>query len=120
MLALVDTSVWVQHLHRGDAKLAALLRDRRVMIHPWVIGELACGGLSKRDQTLDLLVRLPAVTVAQHEEVMRLIEVRRLMGIGLGYIDVHLIASSLLDGVPLLTYDKNLSAGARALGVAYQ
>ena len=88
-MILVDTSVWVEHLRRGMPHLATLLQSGKVLIHPWVISELACGNLRNRSQVLDLLQGLPAATVASDAEMLLLIERERLMGRGIGYVDVH-------------------------------
>ncbi|MCH2254126.1 MAG: PIN domain-containing protein [Vicinamibacterales bacterium] len=109
---LVDTSVWVDHLRHGNDRLASLLDEGSVLCHPFVIGELACGNLADRDRVLHLLGALPETPVASHEEVMALIRSRELHGKGLGWIDVHLLASALLAKCPLWTMDKTLhSAG---------
>jgi len=83
---LVDTSVWVEHLRRGLPRLARLLQEGEALIHPWVIGELACGNLRNRQQLLELLQGLPAATVASDAEVLQLIEGDQLMGRGIGYV----------------------------------
>lgn len=116
-MILVDTSVWVEHLRRGDLKLSLLLGDAAVVCHPFVIGELACGNVRRRGELLPLLARLPQATTATHEEAMAFLGARRLMGLGLGWIDVHLLASAVLDNVPLWTLDRPLAAAAAALGV---
>ena len=103
-MILVDTSVWVDHLRRGVPRLATLLQESAVMIHPWVIGELACGNLSNRRQVLDLLQGLPAATVASDSEVLMMIEQQQLMGRGIGYVDAHLLAAARLSGCPLWTH----------------
>jgi hypothetical protein len=115
---LVDTSIWVDHLRRGNARLAGLLGDGIVVTHPFVIGEIACGTLRQRARILSLLAELPVTTTATHPEVLAFIEARHLMGRGLGYVDVHLLAAASIDGVPFWTLDKRLGAAARALGVA--
>jgi predicted nucleic acid-binding protein len=115
---LVDTSVWVQHLRQGNAQLAARLDADDVQIHPFVIGELACGNLSKRAEVLNLLTALPVVPIADHDEVLAFIERRRLMGRGLGWIDMHLLASATLALTTLWTADKRLATVARELGLA--
>jgi predicted nucleic acid-binding protein len=115
---LVDTSVWVDHLRRGNARLAGMLGDGVVMSHPFVIGELACGALRQRAAILSLLSELPVVTIATHTEVMAFIESRRLMDRGLGYVDVHLLAAAMMDRLPLWTLDKRLDVAAKALGVS--
>ena len=108
-MILVDTSVWVDHLRRGVPRLATLLQESAVMIHPWVIGELACGNLSNRRQVLDLLQGLPAATVASDSEVLMMIEQQQLMGRGIGYIDAHLLAAARLSSCPLWTHDRRLA-----------
>ena len=115
---LVDTSVWVDHFRKGEALLQDLLSAGRVVTHPFVIGELACGHLSGRDAILKHLSQLPLVPSAANEEVMTLIERHRLGGKGLGWIDAHLLASALLGGVPLWTRDRSLAAVAKTLGIA--
>jgi predicted nucleic acid-binding protein len=118
-MVLVDTSVWVSHLRYGGVELEALLDDARVACHPFVVGELACGNLANRAEILALLQALPMSAHVEHEEVLRFIEGHRLMGKGLGYIDVHLLASARLTGVLLWTRDKRLHGASRALGVSY-
>ncbi len=116
-MILVDTSVWVDHLRMGNREMAALLNDGQVVCHPFVVGELACGSIRNRDEILSLLGALPSATVAGHDEVMHLLADRRLHGHGLGWIDMHLLASSLLTGCALRTRDKALAAAARLLKV---
>ena len=117
-MTLVDTSVWVDHLRHGDEGLTALLAGSRVRCHPFVIGELACGGLRGRALILRLLADLPQVTVAEHDEVLAFVEAHRLMGSGIGWIDAHLLASASLAGTPLWTRDTRLRIVARRLGLA--
>ena len=118
-MILVDTSVWIDHLRKGDKTLAQLLEQNRVCLHPLVIGELACGNLSNRKQLLLLLQNLPAVKEASHKETLFLIESRNLMGKGIGFVDAHLLAASLLnDGVRFWTRDKRLAQLAGDLGTA--
>jgi len=118
-MLLVDTSVWIEHLRSGTVGLEAALNDDQVICHPFIIGELACGNLKNRSHILSLLDTLPSTQLADHEEVMRFIETNRMMGKGLGYIDVHLLASAVLTGVPLWTLDKRLDKAATALGIKY-
>ena len=118
-MVLVDTSVWVDHLRRGTIGLDAPLGEGQVLCHPFVIGELACGNLKNRSDILSLLQTLPTVRTAEEEEVLQFIEKYRLMGKGLGYIDVHLLASSLLSHAPLWTFDKRLGDAAAVLGVRH-
>ena len=116
-MILIDTSVWVEHLRRGLPRLATLLQDGEVLIHPWVIGELACGNLRNRSQVLELLQGLPAATVASDAEVLLLIERDRLMGRGIGYVDAHLLASARLSHCRLWTQDRRLAAVAQEQGL---
>jgi predicted nucleic acid-binding protein len=114
-MVLVDTSVWVEHLRSGGIGLETLLNDGEVVCHPFIIGELACGNLKNRQEVLRLLQNLPAACCAEDHEVMQFIEHRQLMGKGLGYLDLHLLVSALLTGVPLWTVDKRLHQVATAL-----
>ena len=118
-MVLVDTSVWVAHLRRGHIGLEALLNEGHVVCHPFIIGELACGNLKNRSEILSLLQALPLATPAEHEEVMQFIGNYNLMGKGLGYIDMHLLASAILSGVPLWTLDRRLRQVSLKLGLAY-
>jgi hypothetical protein len=112
---LVDTSVWVDHLRRGNATLVSLLEHAQVWTHSFVVGELACGNLAQRARFLDLIVALPHAPIAAHDEALGLLESRRLMGRGLGWIDVHLLASAKLAKLPFWTLDKRLAAIAAGL-----
>jgi len=115
---LVDTSIWVHHLSRGESRLAALLEAGEVLCHPFIIGELACGRLANRDEILDLLAALPQAGVAGHTEVLHLIEEHRLYGRGLGWVDIHLLGSGLLSSCSLWTSDKALHDASGRLGLA--
>lgn len=118
-MILVDTSVWVDHLRKTVPALAEALESGDVMTHPFVIGELACGNLRNRDEILGLLTALPSAVVATHEETLLFVERRRLMGKGIGYVDVHLLASvALTAGARLWTRDRRLGAVAADLRVA--
>jgi len=114
---LVDTSVWVDHLRRDNRALSTLLKEGRVLCHPFVIGELACGNLTARDTILEHLSHLPEAPVASHGEVLSFIKSRKLWGTGVGWVDVHLMASAILAGAALWTKDKTLAAQAQRLGV---
>ena len=116
-MILVDTSVWVEHLRLGLPRLATLLQKGEVLIHPWVIGELACGNLRNCQQVLELLQGLPAATVASDAEVLVLIERERLMGRGIGHVDAHLVASARLSHCRLWTQDRRLAAVALEQGL---
>ena len=116
-MILVDTSVWVDHLRRGNPRLASLLEEAQVLCHPFVIGELACGNLRNRREILRLLAALPAVPQADGSEVLHLVESHHLYGLGLGWVDAHLLASCLLSDSELWTLDEPLRAAARKLAV---
>ena len=119
-MILVDTSVWVDHLRAGAPALAAALEQGSVLMHPFVLGELACGNLKNRGEVLRLLGDLPAAPMATDPEVLNYIERRALMGRGIGYVDVHLLASVALAGAAhLWTRDKRLAAVAADLKLAY-
>lgn len=119
-MTLVDTSVWIDHLRRGDAELVAILSEGQVLAHPWIVGELACGNLQDRKLVLDLLRSLPSAPVASTDEVLFFIEKHALMGRGIGYVDVHLLAAARLAGTRLWTRDKRLVVVADELGMAYK
>jgi predicted nucleic acid-binding protein len=117
-MILVDTSVWVDHLRAGDEMLASLLEAEKVLVHPFVIGEIALGYLRQRASTLLDLHDLPQSPVASDQEVLHLIEENRLFGFGIGYVDAHLLAAvRLTPGTSLLTRDKRLLAVATQLGL---
>jgi predicted nucleic acid-binding protein len=119
-VVLVDTSVWVDHLRARDADLAALLEDGLVLMHAFVIGEIACGYLRDRKRVLDLLSHLPSASAATDPEVLRFIEVHELSGKGIGYLDAHLLASvRLAADAALWTRDRRLNLVARDLGLAF-
>ena len=117
-MILADTSLWIDHLRRGNARLGQLLQAATVTCHPFIIGELACGTLRNRSEVLTLLGKLPAARVATHEETLVFLETHRLMGKGLGYVDVHLLAAAMMERTPLWTLDRRLAAEAARLGIA--
>ena len=116
-MILVDTSVWIEHLRRGSARLRSLLYDEQVLCHPFIVGELACGTLRNRQEILSRVRALPEARVAEQEEVLRFLEARRLYGRGLGWVDANLLTSTLLTRCSLWTHDKALRRAAAALGV---
>ena len=118
-MILVDTSIWIEHLRRGSKELSSLLEKVQVLVHPFVIGELSCGNLKNRREVLALLHELPAATIAENYEVLELIETRKLMGQGIGWIDAHLLAAALLSGTPLWTVDRKLRSLTASMGVLY-
>lgn len=119
-MVLVDTSVWVSHLREGNAQLETLLDQGAVVCHPFVIGELACGNLRNRVEILSLLPLLPTAEIAEQDEVLQFIDNHRLMGKGLGFIDLHLLASAALTGAPLWTLDKRLNRVSARLKIGYE
>ena len=119
MSVLVDTSVWVDHLRKGDSHLVQLLEKGRVLCHPFVIGELACGNLKNREEILNALKQLACAPIIEFDEYMQFIDQNRLHGIGIGFVDIHLLASALLAGATLWTADKRLKKTATDLGIAH-
>jgi hypothetical protein len=120
-MILVDTSVWIDHLRVGDPKLGSLLQDGHVLTHPCVIGELALGQLSHRREILGLLRNLPHARTATDTEVLHLVDHRHLFGLGIGYVDAHLLAATLLTaGARLWTRDKRLAMAAAHLGLTQE
>lgn len=118
-MILIDTSVWIHHLHKGDDHLSSLLDEGMVCCHPFVIGELACGNLKNRMEILSLLQVLPSAEIVDPEEILTFIDSHRLMGRGLAYVDIHLLGSAMLSSVKLWTADRRLSETAATLGVCY-
>jgi len=120
-VVLADTSIWIDHLRAGDARLTDLLGAGLILMHPFVMGELALGNLRLRDTVLETLADLPQARVAFDDEVLRFIEARALFGRGLGYVDAHLLAAAQLTGGAVLwTRDKRLHVGAAELGLAFR
>jgi predicted nucleic acid-binding protein len=119
-MTLVDTSVWIDHFRRRDLRLNALLDEEMVVIHPAVIGELACGTLPGRARTMVYLQGLPSIpSIADAEETMFVIESRNLWGKGIGWADAQLVASALISGCKLWTRDKQLQSVATSLHIAH-
>ena len=121
-MMLVDTSVWIDHLRHGDAALMAALEAGQVWMHSFVLGELACGNLrsrAERVQVLGLLQALPAMPLSTDKEVLFFMDQHELMGRGIGYVDVHLLASARLGGAQLWTRDKRLHTVAAELGLVH-
>lgn len=119
VMVIIDTSVWITHFRSGNAELKNLLLEAEVALHPFVFGELACGNFSDRNNILSLLSSLPSVVVAEHNEFIELIEQKKLWGAGLGFVDVHLLASARISSLSIFTYDKPLASAARKLDVFY-
>jgi len=116
-MTLVDTSIWIDHIRRSDSRLIALLDADLVCMHPWVLGEIACGNIADRSNWLYLLGSLPCVPVATDEEVLFFIERHRISGKGVGYLDMHLLAATTLASLKLWTRDRRLNEVASLLGL---
>ena len=119
-MILADTSVWVDHLRSEDLYLAVLLDQNQIVIHPMVVGELACGNVGNRTEVFSLLRSLPQLRVAADDEVLFLIEYHQMMGRGIGFIDAHLLAAAVMSApTQLWTNDRRLMDLASELGIAY-
>ena len=119
-MVLVDTSIWVNHLRKGDRHLENLLVDGEVVCHSYIIGELACGNIRNRNEILSLLKTLPSTPTVDMTEFLFFVERNHLFGAGIGFVDVHLLASAKLSGSPLWTADKKLKEAALHLKVFYK
>jgi predicted nucleic acid-binding protein len=117
-MILVDTSVWIDHFRHGNDALATQLNDAQVLCHPFIVGELACGNLRQRAEILAMLRHLPEVALAEHDEVLILVERHTLAGSGIGWLDAHLLASTMMAGASLWTLDRPLARAARRLHAA--
>ncbi len=116
-MILVDTSVWIDHFRSGNRKLGEALTAELVLMHPFIVGELCCGGLRNRTGILADLRALPAARSATHDDVLCLIEERRLWGKGIGWIDAHLLATALISNCRLWSLDRSLALASNALGI---
>jgi len=119
-MILVDTSIWISHFREGILRLKNLLSDELVICHPYIIGELACGQIKNRDEIISLLKSLPQAQTLENDEILDFIENRKLIGLGVGLIDIHLLASSLLSHSLLWTADKQLNVASSKLNIIYQ
>lgn len=120
-MILADTSVWIDHLKKGLPTLVAMLDEGQVLMHPLVLGELACGNLGDRRNALRFLAFFPVIPSATDSEALDFIERRALMGRGIGYIDVHLLASvALASPARLWTLDRRLAGVAGELGLVFR
>lgn len=117
-MILVDTSVWIEHFRSSSRPLRRLLEEEQVLTHPFVLGEIACGNLANRSTIIRLMQALPRAAVADHDETLYFIEQQSLMGRGIGLVDVHLLASCLMQPCLLWTADKRLRAVADELRIA--
>jgi len=116
-MTLVDTSVWIDHLRKGNSGLITLLEAEQVCTHPFIVGELACGNLANRLEVLSALQNLPQVPLVAQEQVLAFVEARKLAGRGLGWIDAHLLASARVDRCDFWSLDKRLAAVANELKI---
>ena len=119
-MVLVDTSVWINHFKKSNTELKKLLLDVDVLSHPYILGEIACGNIANRKEILLLMKSLPKAETTEDEEIFEFIEQNRLYGSGLGLIDVHLLASTILSKAYLWTLDKKLSQIATKFNVCYK
>lgn len=119
-MILPDTAVWIDHVHHRDETLAALLKAGKVVVHAFVVGEIALGPMKRYDEILEALLTLPTAPLATDEDVRFMIKRHAIMGTGIGYVDAHLLASALLlPGASIWTRDKRLNAVAERMGVAW-
>lgn len=115
-MILADSSVWIDHFRRGNPALVSALHEGSIVVHPFVIGELACGSMRRRSDVLADLGRMPRIAAAEHEEVMALVERRRLAGTGIGWTDAHLVAAALIAKVDFWTRDRALADVWKRIG----
>lgn len=122
MSVLIDTSVWIDHFRNGNEGLVELIELDLVLIHPMVIGEIACGTPpAPRAQTLNYLGLLQPCHQASLSEVMAFIEREELYGLGCGLVDMALLASTLITpGAEIWTLDKRFDELAGRFGVAHR
>jgi len=119
-MVLADTSVWVNHLRNYDKHLEKLLLNGEVVCHTHIIGELACGNIKNRKEILSLLRALPMASIIEFDEFLYFIEQNQLNGKGIGFVDIHLLASAQLSQIPLWTEDKMLMKAATELDLKYE
>ena len=116
-MILVDSSIWIDHIRKANSRLIGLLAAEMVSMHPWVVGELACGNLADRTNTLYLLRLLPRIRVATDDEVLFFIDKHGISGKGVGYLDMHLLAAAALGSLKIWTRDRRLNEVASLLGL---
>ena len=117
-MILVDSSVWIDHFRRVHPSLVEALEASDVLCHPFVLGEVACGHIPLRQRVLSLMARLPVVVPVSHQEALAFLDAHELAGAGLGWVDVHLLASATLARAQLWTRDKALERAATRIGLA--
>lgn len=119
-MVIVDTSIWVDHLRKGSLHLEKLLLEAQVACHPFIMGELACGNIKNRNEFLSLIQTLPMAPTINLDEFLYFTEQNKLMGKGIGFVDIHLLASARLSEIPLWTSDKKLKSVSMELNIAYK
>jgi predicted nucleic acid-binding protein len=119
-MVLVDTSVWIDHFNHSDETICFLLVEQHITMHPFILGELACGQFKKRDEILRLLHELPVIQKISDEEYGYFLEKNKLYGRGLGFVDIHLLAASFLYRCQIYTRDKILHTAATILKIEYK
>jgi predicted nucleic acid-binding protein len=122
MIVLVDTSVWIRFLSNRApyaAELDALLSRDEVIGHDFVYGELLIGDKGERKQLLADYEQMHQAAVVPHDDVVAFVRSRCLYGVGIGWIDAHLLASALVGRLKLWTADPRLAAAASDFGIAY-
>ena len=119
-MVLIDTSVWIDHFNRSDSTLQLLLYEFEVVTHQFILGELACGNFKNRNEIFTLLSNLPTIKTITNEEYFLFLEKNKLYGKGLGFVDIYLLASSLLSQCLIFTRDKNLLLAARSLKISFK
>ncbi|MBN1552569.1 VapC toxin family PIN domain ribonuclease [bacterium] len=118
-MIIADTSVWIAHFRKSDKRLSSLLEESEISCHPFIIGELACGGLGNRKEILSLLQALPTYSPISTTEFFHFLDSYRLYGKGIGFVDVHLLASAFLNSDFVWTLDKKLDLIARRFKIAF-
>lgn len=118
-MIVIDANIWIDHFRLSDPHLAELAADRRLRMHPYMIGELALGNFANHAKIIAQLEKLPAANVVSHANLMQFMAVRTLSGTGIGYVDCHLLASTLLMGCKVWTRDKRLANQATRLQINY-
>jgi hypothetical protein len=119
-MILVDSSIWITHFRHGSRQLEKLLMAAEVMCHPFIIGEFACGNLKNRNEIISLLRSLPMAPTIEFDEFLFFVDRNQLMGKGIGFVDIHLLASAQLIRVPLWTADKKLKSAADHLKAKFE
>jgi predicted nucleic acid-binding protein len=120
-MIIPDTSIWIDHIHHTDPQLAELLTKRKILVHPFVVGEIALGSMKQYDAIIESLLKLPAAPSATDAEVRFMIRRYTIMGSGIGYVDAQLLASTMLiDNARLWTRHRRLHTIASQVGVAFE